>query len=212
MVSAAPASVPSLRRQRPFQTVISSPYSMKVERVSADRSASRRSPASAAPRRARRACSIAGSTWMPSTIMPKKTSGDSSAAAIGPGSRLSSGRIALKRCVKPAQAFGDGGAGLRVSRHRMTERDAHAGLRELAHETIRHGFGRERHQRDAGPRRQNERVVLDGGLCGNGAGHARRAFPARGTVPRDGCRARRDPPPERLPRPRAHLSFFRRCR
>ena len=52
----------------------------------------------AAPRRARR--SIAGSTCAPSTIMPNHASDVSNAAAIGPGSRLDNGRIALNRWVK----------------------------------------------------------------------------------------------------------------
>ena len=116
----------------------------------------------AAPRKASR--SIAGSTWTPSTIMPKKAPGDSSAAAIGPGSRLSSGRIALKRCVKPVRPSAMAARVCVVSRHRMAETDADAGLRQLAHEAVRHAFGRQRHQRDAGARRENEGVVLDGGL------------------------------------------------
>ena len=82
----------------------------------------------AAPRKAIR--SIAGSTCTPSTIMPKKTPGDSSAAAIGPGSRLPNGRIALKRCVKPVRPSAMAARVCFVGRHRMAETDADAGLRE----------------------------------------------------------------------------------
>ena len=53
-----------------------------------------------ASRAAKASRNIAGATCKPSTIRPYQACSDSSAAAIGPGSRLSSGRMALKRCVK----------------------------------------------------------------------------------------------------------------
>ena len=92
---------------------------------------------------------MAGSTWTPSTIMPNHTDGDSSAAAIGPGSRLASGRMALKRWVKPVRPSANGGARLRVGRDRMPQRDPHTGRRQLFDEARRHLLGREGHQRDA---------------------------------------------------------------
>ena len=78
----------------------SCPYSANVARLPPTGGiASVTSIGLARPRNARR--SIAGSTCTPSTIRPNEQAGVSSAAAIGPGSRLSIARMALNRWVKP---------------------------------------------------------------------------------------------------------------
>ena len=87
---------------------------------------------------------MAGSTCTPSTIMPNQASGASSAAAIGPGSRLPSGAHGVEQVREAGEALRQRGPGLRIGRHRMAERHADAGRSKPRDEALRHLLGRER--------------------------------------------------------------------
>ena len=96
-----PASVPSAVVHRPSRTVMSDRQTEARRPPPTGGIASVTSIGCPAPRNA--SLSIAGATCSPSAIIPNHAPGSSSAAAIGPGSRLANGRIALNRCVNPVR-------------------------------------------------------------------------------------------------------------
>ena len=81
----------------------------------------------------------------PSTIIPYQRPAISSAAAIGPGSRLAERPHRVEQVREAGEALRHRRARLRVGRHRMAERDAYAGGGERGDEAVRHLLGRERH-------------------------------------------------------------------
>ena len=98
----APASTPSSVSSRALRRSTRRPCSMNSGRsVPAGGIASLTSSMPPAGLAASARRSIAGCTWMPSTMMPQQAAGSVIAARAIPGARPASGGIALNRWVKP---------------------------------------------------------------------------------------------------------------
>ena len=118
--------------QRPSSTEISLSVEREMSRGFRRPAASRRSPASDCRGRATRGGASRD------RHARRRRSGRTSRPAFparrrsGRGSRLSSGRIALNRCVKPVSPSASAALRLRIGRHRMAEADANVGGRRGA--------------------------------------------------------------------------------